>query len=291
MTDAASTPKTDVDPEAMRRELPAELLPAAAADDGPWVRVTLRTVLGSAPREAGACMLVGDHSLRGSIGGGNLEWTAIATARELRRRWLAGAPAEPVRERHALGPALGQCCGGRVELDYMLSPQPTLPVAPPLFHLQLHGAGHVARAVVRALRPLPCRIDWIDERENEFPTGVVSPGGDPLPSAVRLLAVDAPQAEVGRAPAGTFYLVMTHRHDLDFAIGEAILRRGDFGWFGLIGSATKRARFTRRWQARSVAPDCLERLACPIGIAGIAGKTPEIIAVAVAAQLLQAAAA
>ena len=236
-------------------------------------------------------MLVGAAQTRGSIGGGHLEFKAIATARELRARWAAGEPAEPHVENHALGPALGQCCGGHVELRFDPAASGALPVPDPLFHLQLFGAGHVGRALVRALRPLPCTIDWIDEREQEFPPDALAPGaGASWPSSLRILAVDAPEAEVATAPPGAFYLVMTHSHDLDFRLGETILRRSDIGWFGLIGSATKRARFVRRWRERGVSDEALQRLVCPVGIPGIPGKAPEVIAASVAAQLLQVAA-
>ena len=236
-------------------------------------------------------MLVGATQTRGSIGGGHLEYKAIATARQLRARWAAGTSAEPHLESHALGPALGQCCGGHVELRYEIAASGALPVPAPLFHLQLFGAGHVGRALVRALRPLPCAIDWIDEREQEFPLDAFAPevGGE-WPSTLRALAVDAPEAEIATAPPGAFYLVMTHSHDLDFRLGETILRRADIGWFGLIGSATKRARFLRRWRERGVSDSALERLVCPVGIPGIPGKAPEVIAASVVAQLLQVAA-
>lgn len=302
----------------MKREPAPHTLHENESAQGPWVRVTLSRVRGSAPREQGACMLVGAAQARGSIGGGHLEFKAIATARELRTRWAAGEPAEPHFENHALGPALGQCCGGHVELRFDPAASGALPVPDPLFHLQLFGAGHVGRALVRALRPLPCTLDWIDEREQEFPPDALAPGADASwPSALRVLAVDAPEAEIATAPPGTFYLVMTHSHDLDFRLGETILRRADaalppdslrasppegvsapserpcgtdIGWFGLIGSATKRARFVRRWRERGVSDEALKRLVCPVGIPGIPGKAPEVIAASVAAQLLQVAA-
>jgi xanthine dehydrogenase accessory factor len=275
----------------MKREpAPLNLLDGEPAQ-APWVCVTLSRVRGSAPREQGACMLVGATQTGGSIGGGHLEYKAIDTARQLRARWAAGTTAEPHLESHALGPALGQCCGGHVELRYEVAASGVLPVPAPLFHLQLFGAGHVGRALVRALRPLPCAIDWIDEREQEFPLDAFAPevGGE-WPSTLRALAVDAPEAEIATAPPGAFYLVMTHSHDLDFRLGETILRRADIGWFGLIGSATKRARFLRRWRERGVSDSALERLVCPVGIPGIPGKAPEVIAASVAAQLLQVAA-
>lgn len=271
----------------MKPEPNPSLLQQDDARQAPWVRVTLSRVRGSAPREQGTCMLVGATCTRGSIGGGHLELRAIATARQLRARWIASEPPAPHLESHALGPALGQCCGGQVELRFEAAASGVLPIPAPLFHLQLFGAGHVGRALVRALRSLPCRIDWIDEREHEFPPDALA--ADPLhpwPSTLRVLAVDAPEGEIASAPPGAFYLVMTHSHDLDFRLGEVILRRPDFGWFGLIGSATKRARFLRRWRDRGVPEVALQRLVCPIGIPGICGKAPEIIAASVAAQLL-----
>ncbi|WP_449369819.1 xanthine dehydrogenase accessory protein XdhC [Thiomonas sp.] len=274
----------------MKREPAPHTLHEGEAAQAPWVRVTLSRVRGSAPREQGACMLVGATLTRGSIGGGNLEYRAIATARQLRAHWAAGAT-EPHLESHALGPALGQCCGGHVELRYEMAESGALPVPEPLFHLQLFGAGHVGRALVRALRPLPCTIDWIDERDEIFPPEAFAAAqSDAWPSILHALAVDAPEAEIATAPPGACYLVMTHSHDLDFRLGETILRRADIGWFGLIGSATKRARFVRRWRERGVPERALERLVCPVGLPGIPGKAPEVIAASVAAQLLRVAA-
>ncbi len=248
------------------------------------VEVRIAEVRGSAPRETGACMLVGPDFERGSIGGGHLEWHAQRRARELLAQWRA-EPGPAVRETHALGPSLGQCCGGVVTLEYAASALLELPPAPPLFHLQLHGAGHVGRALVRLLATLPCQVDWVDERDDAF-AGAALDGG-PGPACIRQLAVDAPQAEVALAPAGAFVLVMTHSHELDARICEAALRRDDLGLVGLIGSRTKRARFEHRWLARGLAPQALQRLVCPIGIPGITGKQPEVLALAVAAQLLQ----
>lgn len=257
------------------------------------VVVLVREAAGSVPRGAGTRMLVSAAETAGTVGGGHLEWRAIDAA----RRWLddarhagAGAgralPPAPPDLDLPLGPALGQCCGGRVTLGFVRLDPAALedwPPPPPLFRLQLHGAGHVGRAIARALEPLAVEVDWIDERESEFP---VEPG----PPHIRRLAVDAVESEVRLAPAGAFFLVLTHSHDLDLRIAEAIVRRGDFGYFGLIGSATKRARFERRLVERGADPAVLARMTCPIGSPGIPGKEPEVMAVAVVAQLLQAAA-
>lgn len=245
----------------------------------PAVVVTVLRAQGSVPRGAGTRMLVAADKVLGSIGGGHLELEAIASARRL----LAGA-AEP-RERHMpLGPALGQCCGGAVTLGLQplaeASPD-EWPAVAPLFRLQLYGAGHVGRAIVRLLDDLPCAVQWIDERESEFPDQHTA-------AHIERLCVEPVEAEVAQAAPGAFYLVLTHSHDLDLAITEAVLRRADFGYLGLIGSATKRARFLHRFEARGIDSATLQRLTCPIGVPGIVGKEPELIALAVVAQLLQA---
>jgi xanthine dehydrogenase accessory factor len=245
----------------------------------PAILVEVTEALGSAPREAGTRMLVSAKQCAGTIGGGHLELAAI----ERSRRMLAGDDATPQSAHYPLGPALGQCCGGAVTLTFSRLAARTVsawPLAAPRFHLQLYGAGHVGRAIVRALSPLNVRLDWIDERGDEFPAEV--------PSHTRTIAVDAPEAEVDQAPRAAFYLVLTHRHDLDLRIATAILGRGDFAFFGLIGSRTKRARFVHRFEAMGVAPEAIARMTCPIGLPGLAGKEPEVIAASVAAQLLQA---
>ena len=246
--------------------------------------VEVQSHQGSVPREAGTRMLVAADEVVGTIGGGHLELRAIADAQELLRA-PGGPPPGGVLQRIALGPSLGQCCGGAVEL--MFTPLNRFELAgwappEPLFHLQLYGAGHVGRAIVRLLADIHCHVQWIDEREAEFPVG-------PLPPHVERLCVEPVQAEVAAAPPAAFYLVLTHSHDLDLAITQAVLARDDFAYFGLIGSRTKRARFEHRLLQLGIAPALLERMVCPIGVPGIAGKEPEILAVSVVAQLLQAA--
>lgn len=254
------------------------------AEGTPAVLVEVTQALGSAPREAGTRMLVSATQCEGTIGGGHLELKAIERARRL----LAAGDATPQSAHYPLGPALGQCCGGAVTLGFSRLDAATVaawPLAAPRLHLQLYGAGHVGRAIVNALAPLNVRVDWIDERDDEFPPDSA------VPSHTRKVCVDTLEAEVREAPRGAFYLVLTHRHDLDLRIAEAVLRRGDFGFFGLIGSKTKRARFIHRFEERGIAAEAIARLTCPIGVPGIEGKEPEVIAAAVVAQLLQAASA
>lgn len=250
----------------------------------PAVLVEVAQARGSVPRDAGTRMLVSAAAVAGTIGGGHLELQAIARAREL----LARGEAAPASHHYPLGPALGQCCGGAVTLGFRRLDAAALdawPAEPPWFHLQLYGAGHVGRAIARALAPLHVTIDWIDEREDEFPASLID-GVAYWPEQLRKVCVDAVEAEVAAAPPGAFYLVLTHQHDLDLRIAEAILRRGDFGFFGLIGSATKRQRFIHRFEARGISAAAIARMTCPIGVPGIEGKQPEVIAAAVVAQLL-----
>jgi xanthine dehydrogenase accessory factor len=247
----------------------------------PAVLVEVAAARGSVPRGDGTRMLVSADAVRGTIGGGHLELQAIEQARGL----LQAGAGERV-QRVALGPSLGQCCGGALDLRH--TPLQAVDVAgwtlpPPRFTLQLYGAGHVGRAIVKLLADIDCRVQWIDEREAEFPPG-------PLPSHIERVCVEPVDAEVARAAPGSCFLVLTHSHDLDLALTQAILARADFAWFGLIGSATKRARFESRLRQRGVADGLLARMVCPIGLPGIVGKEPAVIAVAVVAQLLQRAA-
>ncbi len=259
------------------------------AQQRPAVVVEVAATKGSVPREAGTRMLVAADEVAGTIGGGHLEWQAIAAARAL---LVGGAGSTQPRLQHmALGPSLGQCCGGALDLRYTLLTESTAEqlaawaVQTPRFHLQLYGAGHVGRAIVRLLEGIDCKVQWIDEREAEFPALTSSPSA----AHIERLCVEPVQAEVALAPPGAFYLVLTHSHDLDLALTQAILARGDFGFFGLIGSKTKHARFVHRLQERGFDETLIKRITCPIGVPGIEGKEPEVIAVAVVAQLLQVA--
>ncbi|KVZ25995.1 twitching motility protein PilT [Burkholderia multivorans] len=151
--------------------------------------------------------------------------------------------------------------------------------APPPMHVVLFGAGHVGHALVTLLGALPCTVQWVDTRDELFP--------DECPPNVQPEPTDTPEAIVDAAPPGTYFLVMTHNHALDFALAEQIMRRRDFAYFGMIGSRTKRVKFERRLAARGVDPARLVEMVCPIGVAGIVDKAPGSIAVAVCAELLQ----
>lgn len=250
----------------------------------PAVVVEIVEARGSAPRGAGTRMLVSAAQAVGTIGGGHLEFKALAAAKAM----LAARDPAPRRERYPLGPALGQCCGGVVELEYALLDDSAIarwPDGPPLMHLQMHGGGHVGHAIATLLATLDVRCDWIDERDEAFaPTTTL---GTPWPGSVRRRVADGPEAEVAAAPAGAFFLVLTHDHALDFRIVEAALRRDDAGFVGMIGSTSKRERFRHRLARRGMDGERIDRMRCPVGVPGIAGKQPEIIALAVVAQLVQ----
>ncbi len=258
-----------------------ELLLRLETADAVWVRVA--EVQGSAPREVGAWMAVFADGQVGTIGGGHLEWQVLAHARAV----LAGAPLQ-ARQRHALGPSLGQCCGGVVCLDLERVTAADIPrlrqqLTQAGHLLALFGGGHVGRALIHALSPLPFALTWVDSRDGIFPpdvpAGVVCEHSDPVHGAVRDLA------------PGSAVLIMSfsHAEDLD-VLAECLLRQrrqGDLRWVGLIGSNTKWAKFQHRLAERGFAEAEWAQVACPIGLPGIVGKQPAVIAAAVAAQLLQ----
>jgi len=251
--------------------------------NGDGVLVTVLETVGSAPRDAGTVMWVTLEAVDGTIGGGNLEFQAIEQARKL----LATSVQRPLTQKYALGPLLDQCCGGSVTLKLEKMDLATVQevcrkcATEKLRHpVYMFGAGHVGRAVYRALAPLPFSLHWYDERRCEFP--------DVTESHVATDHHTNPLVAVREAAEGALYLIFTHSHPLDYDIVKAVLARGDARFCGLIGSKTKRARFENRLlRERVVTEDGLAALTCPIGVPGIAGKEPEVIAAGVAAQLLQ----
>lgn len=268
----------------------------------PALVVRVHAIRGSTPREAGVRMLVGggEHSgeVLGTIGGGHLEWQAIDLARKaLSEAHSARQPLAAWQQTFALGPTLGQCCGGSVDLAFEPLTDATLQAwtqPPPRFHLELHGAGHVGQAIARLLADIDCTVRWVDERADTAETCGADAPGLPSPQAlaalpphIRFVSTEQAEAEVADAPPGACHLVLTHRHDLDLRIIHAVLQRGDFAFAGLIGSQTKRAKFLHRLQAMGVSDDAIARLTCPIGLPELPGKEPAVIAISVVAQLLQ----
>ena len=262
-----------------------ELLERLAGED--CVLVRIEATEGSVPRETGTWMAVWAEGLTGTIGGGQLEFQAEAAARAV----LTGAaplPGDGKRCRYPLGPSLGQCCGGVVYLSYRrvnagdadaLRDEFTARLPP----VALFGGGHVGAALARLLATLPFSVRWIDSREGVFapvlPAQVAAEQSEPVHAAVAGLA------------AGSRVLIMSfsHAEDLDIVIAclQRVRARNDLPYIGLIGSKTKWATFRHRLEARGFSEIELARVTCPIGIHGIGGKEPEVIAVSVAAQLLQ----
>ena len=256
----------------------------------PACLVTVESTQGSVPREVGAWMalFMGQTPALGTIGGGHLELQAMQEARERLAEHLAGLPARPPLLRQALGPSLGQCCGGVVHLRFECVDAADAPalrqrLAPRLQPVALFGGGHVGHALARVLAPLPFALHWIDSRDEVFPAQVdadtLCEHSDPVQAAVPELA---PQSMV---------LIMSFSHAEDLDVVAACLKRqrerGDLSTIGLIGSKSKWAAFRHRLEARGFGDADLARVTCPIGVPGITGKEPEVIAVAVAAQLLQ----
>ena len=250
------------------------------------VLVQVAETKGSAPREAGAWMVVWPDGLSGTIGGGTLEFDAVAQARAF-LQGQAGAPAQGEVRRFALGPSLGQCCGGIVMARFerigaadaaALRQRLSLSLAP----VALFGGGHVGHAIVRELCTLPYAVRCIDSRDEVFPAS--------LPAQVNTEYSDPVQAAVHELAPGSRVLIMSfsHAEDLDIVIAclERLRQHDDLPYIGLIGSKTKWATFRHRLTARGFSEAEQARITCPIGIPGITGKQPEVIAVAVAAQLL-----
>jgi xanthine dehydrogenase accessory factor len=291
--------------------------------------VTVAAVQGSAPREAGARMLVWPDGFSGTIGGGALERQALDQARRL----LSQTARRHALQDYPLGPLLGQCCGGQVRLlverldttslpwleqalaacrdgqpftlqaeiedgelhrtvtgettktpdsprtplcDVRFLAETITPVRP---RLAIFGAGHIGQATARTFAPLPFDLTWLASREDLRPeTGA---------ARAELMSEAELEAWIVEAPPGGLYAIFTHSHDLDYRLTRAVLARGDFAYLGLIGSATKRVRFDKRLRAEGFGDADLSRLTCPLGLPGLKSKAPAVIAVALAAQLLQ----
>jgi xanthine dehydrogenase accessory factor len=272
------TPPTDLSDVT---ELSERLLQQLA--QSPAVLVTVARTQGSVPRELGTWMGVFADRVVGTIGGGHLEHQAMAQARRLLLD--SELPASP--QRLALGPSLGQCCGGVVMLDFERLHAPDKArlkerLQTPLAPVALFGGGHVGHALARLLLTLPYALTWIDSRDGVFPTG--------LPARVRCEHAEPVQDAVQDLAPGSEVLVMSFSHAEDLDIVAACLKRqraqADLAFVGLIGSQTKWASFSHRLQEMGFSPEELAQVSCPIGLPGLVGKEPEVIAVAVAAQLL-----
>jgi xanthine dehydrogenase accessory factor len=232
-----------------------------------YVLITLLGSHGSTPRDSGTKMVASEQAIYGSIGGGHLEFKALESAAKM----LAAGVEDQRVEHFSLGASLGQCCGGRHTLLFESFPGNN-------FNIALFGAGHVGSALTGILQQLPCRLRWVDSRDGQH-------SGN-LPSNVIPVSCDDPAAEVKTMPAASYYLIMTHNHQQDFEILEAVLKRGDARYIGLIGSETKWRRFQLRLQHRSYAPETYSHVRCPAGLTQVPGKMPVEVAVSIAGQII-----
>ncbi len=269
----------------------------------PAVLVTVTRTKGSTPRDAGTKMAVtlaetlpSSLIVGGTIGGGNIEFKAL----EIAHQWLtkmqrtSGLNVLEMPEYRAfpLGASLGQCCGGWVELRFEAMPLADKGVLTEWvanlkaaattnpFDVMLLGAGHVAQALAPMLSAIGAQVRWIDTRE-----GVFSWGAAIGLANVETCVSDTPEAEISNAPAGIFFIIMTHSHALDQQLTQAILKRDDANFYGLIGSKTKRRLFENRLSMRGYSQSTIAKLTCPLGIDGIKSKEPAAIALAITAQI------
>ena len=253
----------------------------------PVLLVSVGQQQGSVPREQGAWMGVTETTVIGTVGGGHLEWEAIAHARALLRE----PPKGPTKRHFKLGPSLGQCCGGALDLEFVHLPTdiPTTSaqslfqrLKPTSHSVVLFGGGHVGQAIERALRPLPFDLMWVDSRDEIFPPDIES--------SVITENISPVQDAVVDIKPGAFVLIMSFSHAEDLDVLLACLmrqrRQGDLRFIGLIGSATKWTSFSNRARERGFTDAELAQVTCPIGLPSISGKEPAVIAASVVAQLL-----
>ncbi|HEX5857976.1 MAG TPA: xanthine dehydrogenase accessory protein XdhC [Microbacterium sp.] len=249
------------------------------------VIVTLVAVRGHAPRNGGAKLVVSPGALFGTVGGGNLEATAVALAREM----LVDGASEPRLLTLTLSDKATteygvQCCGGEVTM--LLEPVRAVP------SVAIFGLGHVGLELARILARQEVELHLIDARaEMLHPDRVGEPGATGVladaVATVRLRHEPVPEAALRGLPDGTHVLIMTHDHVEDLAITDQALRRGALGSIGLIGSASKWVRFRAKLIELGHTEEDLARVTTPIGIPEVAGKAPASIAVSVAARTLQ----
>ena len=243
------------------------------------VLVTVTGVRGHAPRDAGAKMVVAEARTWGSVGGGNLEETAVARARVL----LSAGGGEPEQLTVGLSDKARtdhgrQCCGGEVTL--LLEPLPVVP------SVAVFGVGHVGLELARVLSAHDLDLHLVDSRGAQLTDDRLAPvlAGE---ARVRVHRSPVPELALGSVPSGTHVLVMTHDHAEDFALCDAALRCTHLATIGLIGSAAKWSRFRTGLAVEGHDEATIDRIRCPIGLAGLPGKEPPAIAVSVAAELLQ----
>ncbi len=249
----------------------------------PLARIDIVSAKGSVPREQGTWMLVAKDRCFLTIGGGQLEYLAIDEARKL----IASGNNQPKKIGVPLGPQIGQCCGGNVEVLVRLCDAKLLDASREQIEAEINawpdvyvfGAGHVGKAISKALTLLPVKTLLVDTRKAELTD---------LPIGVEARHVSIPEAEVRSAEPGSAFVILTHDHSMDFLIASEALARKDAAYVGMIGSKTKRATFGSWSETDDSATSDIERLVCPIGGNQVKDKRPEVIAALVVAEVVTA---
>jgi xanthine dehydrogenase accessory factor len=234
-----------------------------------YVLVTVVGVSGSTPRNSGTKMVICKDDIYDTIGGGHLEHKTIKYALKM----LAKGSDHQHLEHFQLGTNLGQCCGGNASVLFEC-------FAAVGINIMLFGAGHVGKALIPMLAQLPCRVTWVDSRHEQFPSHVAD-----YPN-VDIVVSETPESEVVSMPKNSYFIVMTHNHQMDFDISQAILKRADFNYLGLIASVTKWRRFQQRYKHRDIDAKQVARMNCPIGLSQVGGKLPMEVAVSVSAEII-----
>jgi xanthine dehydrogenase accessory factor len=236
-----------------------------------FVLITILGVLGSAPRDSGTKMVVSGDTIYGTIGGGHLEFKSLAIAHKMLNEQLGKQQGTQHIEHFSLGASLGQCCGGSTSVLFES-------FAACATQIMLFGAGHVGKALTQILADLPCQVKWVDNRSEQFPAH--SAGN------IEMIVSESPVAEIAKMPAASYFLIMTHNHQLDFELCQALLKRNDFAYVGLIGSQTKWKRFVQRLGHRDFVAPTINKITCPVGASSVPGKRPMEVAVSIAAELI-----
>ncbi|WP_284382587.1 xanthine dehydrogenase accessory protein XdhC [Litoribrevibacter albus] len=236
-----------------------------------YALITVLGCTGSTPRDQGSKMVITGDATFDTIGGGHLEFVVTNKAREM----IAEGRSVQEIQHFPLGASLGQCCGGSatVLVETFAGCQ---------FNIGLFGAGHVAKSLVSILSGLPCKVTWVDSREEEFPASV--------PANVSKVVTDDPCGEIATLPEGADVLILTHNHQLDYELCVAALKRLQAGnalrHVGLIGSDTKAQRFVKRLEHRGFSLDEINQIKCPVGLSEVPGKLPMEVAVSIAGELI-----
>ncbi len=250
-----------------------------------YILVTVIGIAGSTPRESGCKMVITGEDIYATLGGGHLEFVVIQKAREILLSVAdreTETPSLPLLEYFPLAASLGQCCGGSATVLFEL-------IEPAAMLLDIYGAGHVAHSLVNIIKDLPIKVRWIDSREALFPD-LSQTSSIQVANNVDFVVDSEPETCVATAQTGSAFLVLTHNHQLDFAITEAVLRRqqmdNDVQWLGVIGSETKAVRFKKRLSAKGFTQAAIESMNSPVGLPDVNGKLPMEVAVSIAAQLM-----